>query len=421
MQRLKLHRSAGLKAPALAAALAAAAVSNGAWADEPNPYYIGVTASLAHDSNVYRTPNGRGDTYGGVGLVGGFDQSINRQRIFADLNVHDNNYAREKTLNNISYGLNAGWDWATIERLSGGVNIGATQGLASYNNNSTSTPTTRRDLLQTERLGARVLWGGDGALNLTGAYGYNQITYSESIASDSTQHTGSLGAAYRVGPTLRLGAALRLTRAVNPQAFQTAPGVYQSNTANSRNLDLTADWRSTPQTNLSARVSWTHETNSGLSDRNSSGLTGGLTANYAPTARLTFNALLSRDTGANSSFFSQTNPTTGQRSTNQTANNQTYDTAGVGATYAVTSKIGLTSGLQYRHGNLADQIFVGTVPVNNDYTDTTSSASFGVNYAAARNWSTGCRLEYLKRDVSGLRPYAYSANVVSCTAQFTLR
>ncbi|MBC7734575.1 MAG: hypothetical protein H7306_22215, partial [Bacteriovorax sp.] len=198
MQPQKLHRSAGTKAPALAAALAAA--SAGAWADEPSPYYIGVTASLAHDSNVYRTPNGRGDTYGGVGLVGGFDQAINRQRIFADLNVHDNKYAREKTLDNISYGLNAGWDWATIERLSGGVTLGATQGLASYNNNSTSTPNTARDLLKTGRLGARALWGGDSALNLTGAYGYNQSSYSASIASDSEQHTGSLGASYRVGP-----------------------------------------------------------------------------------------------------------------------------------------------------------------------------------------------------------------------------
>ena len=419
MQPQKLHRSAGIKAPALAAALAAA--SAGAWADEPSPYYIGVTASLAHDSNVYRTPNGRGDTYGGVGLVGGFDQAINRQRIFADLNVHDNNYAREKTLNNISYGLNAGWDWATIERLSGGVTVGATQGLASYNNNSTSTPNTARDLLKTERLGARALWGGDSALNLTGAYGYNQSSYSASIASDSQQHTGSLGASYRVGPTLRLGAAVRLTRALNSQAFQTAPGVYQSNTVNGRNLDLTADWRSTAQTNLSARVSWTHEANSGLSNRDTSGLTGGLSANYAPTARLAFNASLSRDTGANSSFFNQTDPTTGQRTSNQAANNQVYDSAGAGAIYAVTSKIGLTSGFQYRRGNITNQVFVGSVPVNNGYTDTTTSASFGVNYAAARNWSTGCHLDYLKRDVSGLQPYAYSANVVSCTAQFTLR
>jgi hypothetical protein len=432
MQRLKIHRPDGFKshapeagraaarAAAIAAALAAAA-SGGAWADEPNPYYIGATASLSHDSNVYRTPNGRGDTYGGLGLVAGFDQSINRQRLYADLNVRNNRYAREKTLDNVSYGLNAGWDWATIDKLSGGVSVGATQGLASYNYNNTSRPTTARDVLNTEQLGARVLWGGDAALNLTGAYGYNRVSYTETIANDSSQHSASLGASYRVGPTLRLGTALRLTRATQPNAVQTAPGVYESNKTNGRNIDLTADWSSTAQTYLNARLSWTNQTNSGLNNRDFSGLTGGLIANYAPTSRITFNASLSRDTGANSSFFSQTNPITGQRSANQAANNQTFDNFGAGATYAVTSKISLNSGLQYRRGNIVDQIFVGTVALNNEYTDKTLDASIGLNYAVARNWSMNCKYDYVKRDVSGALPYAYNANVVGCTAQFTLR
>ena len=420
MQRLKLHRPAGFTSHALAAALAAAA-SGGASADEPSPYYIGATASLTHDSNVYRTPNGRGDNYGGLGIVAGFDQSINRQRLYADLNVRDNRYAREKTLDNVSYGLNAGWDWATIERLSGGVSVGATRGLAAYNYNNTSQPTTARDVLNTEQLSARVRWGGEGALNLTAAYGYNHISYTETIVSDSSRHSASLGASYQVGPTLRLGTGLRLTRGTEPHAFQTAPGVYESNKTDGRNIDFTADWRSTAQTFLNARLSWTHETNSGLNNRDFSGLTGGLTANYAPTSRLAFNASLSRDTADNSSLFSQTSPTTGQRSTNQSANNQTSDVAGLGATYAVTSKISLTSGLQYRHGNIVDQIFVGTVPFNNEYTDNTFNASIGLSYAVARNWSMNCRYEYLKRDVSGSLPYAYNANVIGCTAQFTLR
>ena len=420
MQGLKLHRLDGFESHVLAAALAAAA-SGGAWAEEPNPYYIGATASLSHDSNVYRTPNGRGDTYGGIGLVAGFDQSINRQRLYADLNLRSNRYAREKTLDNISYGLNAGWDWATIEKLSGGVSVGASQGLAAYNYNSTGQPTTARDVLNTEQLGARVMWGGDGALNLTAAYGYNHISYTETVANDASQHSASLSGSYRVGPTLRLGTGLRLTRGAQPQAFQTAPGVYESNKTTGRNIDFTADWRSTAQTFLNARISWTNRTNSGLNNRDFSGLTGGLTANYAPTSRLGFNASLSRDTAANSTLFSQTNPIPGQSGANQTANNQTFNNFGVGASYAVTSKISLNSGLQYRHGNLVDQIFVGTMSVSNEHTDNTFDASIGLNYAVARNWSMNCKYEYLKRDVSGTLPYAYNANVIGCTARFTLR
>lgn len=424
MQGLKLHRLDGFKthAPvaAIAAALAAAA-SGGAWAEEPSPYYIGATASLAHDSNVYRTPNGRGDTYGGVGLVAGFDQSINRQRFYADLNVRTNRYAREKTLDNVSYGVNAGWDWATIDKLSGGVSVGATQGLAAYNYNNTSRPTTARDVLKTEQFGTRVRWGGEGALNLTAAYGYNHVSYSETLVNDSSQHSVSLGGSYRVGPTLRLGTGLRLTRSTEPHAFQTAPGVYESNTGTGRNIDFTANWNSTAQTYLNARLSWTNQSNSGLNSRDFSGLTGGLTASYAPTARLAFNATLSRDTAANSTFFDQTNPTTGQRNSSQVANNQTFDNFGIGANYAVTSKISLNSGLNYRHGNITDQIFVGTVSASNEHTDNTFDASIGLNYAVARNWSMNCKYEYVKRDVSGSLPYAYNANVIGCTAQFTLR
>ena len=61
------------------------------------------------------------------------------------------------------------------------------------------------------------------------------------------------------------------------------------------------------------------------------------------------------------------------------------------------------------------------MPFNNEYTDNTFDASIGLSYAVARNWSMNCRYEYLKRDVSGSLPYAYNANVIGCTAQFTLR
>ena len=162
----------------LIAALAAAA-GGGAWAAEPNPYYIGVTQSLTHDSNVFRLPDGSGDNYASTGLVGGFDQSIGRQRVHATANVRDNYYQREKTLNNISYGVSAGWDLVTIENLSGGITVDANQSLASYDNNNAARPTTNRNILKTQQLAARVRWGGVGALNLDGAYAHSRVSYSE--------------------------------------------------------------------------------------------------------------------------------------------------------------------------------------------------------------------------------------------------
>ena len=428
MHRLRLHRPAGIKARPLIAALAAAA-SCGAWADEPSPYYIGVTASLTHDSNVYRIPEStvltsdrsRSDTYWGTGLVGGFDQSIGRQHLYAAAKLNLNQYQHNDTLNNTSYGVNAGWDWATIERLSGGVTADVNQSLASYDNSSTAEPTIVRNILKTEQLAARVRWGGDGVLNLDGAYAHSHVSYSATPTSESSQDSGSIGASYRVGPTLRLGIGLRLSHAVAPNAVPIVGGGFEANKTDGRNLDFSADWRPSAQTGLNARLSWTRQTNSGISERDFSGLTGALGASYAPTSKLSFSASLSRDAGTNSSFFNLANTTAGQPVSGLSESSRTTDSLALGAAYAATAKIGITAGLQYRHNKVADQTTVAGTATNNDHNDNTRSVSIGANYAIARNGSLACNLAYVSRGVSGTAAFSYSANTAMCSAQFVLR
>lgn len=418
MQRQKLHRSAGLMASALATALGAGA-SCSAWADDPNPYYIGVTASLAHDSNVYRVPESvpiptggtRSDYYWGAGLVGGFDQAYGRQRFYADANVSDNKYVHDKDLDNVSYGLNAGWDWATVEKLSGGVTLSANRSLANQDNNSTANPTFQRNIVNTEQLGARVRWGADGALNVDGAYAHSRINYSLAGSTDSSNDSASLGVSYSVGPTLRLGAGLRFSRTEVPDAGYTTDG---------RNLDLSADWRATAQSGLNARVSYTRQSNSGANQLDFSGLTGALTATYAPTAKLAFNASMSRDAGTNSSFFNLTNVNNGRTVSILSENTQLTTNFGVGATYAATAKIGVNASVNYQHNKVADSVTLPRAP-SNTHDDDVLSASIGANYAVARNWSLGCNLAHMSREVTTVVPFKYNANTVSCTTQFVLR
>ena len=424
MHRQKFRQPAVLRVrPTMAtlAALAALAASGSARADEPSPYYIGATQSLTHDSNVYRLSNGSSDTYASTGLVGGFDQAIGRQRIYATANVRDNYYQREKTLNNISYGLSAGWELQTINRLSGGITVDTNQALASYDNNSQAQPNTKRNILKTQQLGARVRWGGDAALSLDGAYSRSHVNYSETPTSESTQDSISLGGSYRVGPTLRVGSDVRLSRSVSPNGALIAPGVFAENTTNGRNLDFNANWQYSAQSGVNGRLSWTKQTNSGSSELDFSGLTGGVAATYAATAKVSFNASLNRDAGTNSSFFNLANPNAGQPVRGLSENSQTTDSLSVGASYAATAKIGVNAGLNYRRSKVVDQTVLAGAVVGNEHTDRTRSASLGANYAIARNWSLACNLAYVSRDVGGALPYAYSANTVGCTAQFTLR
>lgn len=412
--------------PCLAVAIAAAAACGAAKADDPSPYFIGVTQTFTHDSNVYRVPDGAADNYASTGLVGGFDQRIGRQRVFGNASVQLNKYQNQSNLDNTSFSLSGGLDFATIERFTGGLSVAANQSLASANDSNTQAPTTERNIVQTEQFGARIGWGGEAPLTLNGAYSRSQVHYSAAAyqTSESNQDSISVGANYRVGATLGVGAALRWSRTVSPKGTLVAPGVFEENTANGQSIDLSADWRPTAQTTTSARIGWTKQSNSRVGDRDFSGLTGAVNASYAPTAKLAFSAALSRDTGTNSSLFNLTNANTGAVTQGLSESSQVTNSVSVNASYAATAKIGLTAGAQWRRSNLVDSFAVAGPGSSNERTDDAKSVSLGINYAIARAWSLGCNLAYTQRDVSGnavVAAFAYSAKTASCTAQFTLR
>ena len=412
VQKIQAHARRTLRP--LIAVLAVATVS-GARADEPTPYYVGVRQSFTHDSNVYRISGGPADNYSSTGLLGGFDQTISRQRLYASGNVNYNKYRSLGTLDNTSYGVNAGWDWATIETLSGNVNASANQSLATLNNNA-SQPLAARNILKTDQFGTSVRWGGERLLTLDGSYSHSRVRYSaaEYLSSQSSADAASVGAKYRLGADVTVGGALRFTRTESPFAVLLAPGVYQSNTADGRNLDLTANWRTTPQTGVNARLSWTRQTNSGIGGLNFSGLTGALSANYAPTAKLTFSAALSRDAGSYSSLFNYPGATAGTSTQSLSVNSQTTDLFSLGAGYAATAKISLNAGVQYSRAKLVDA-------AGGRQNDNTRSASFGADYAIARNWQLSCNLAHVSRTLQGNAGYSYTDNTASCSAQYTLR
>ena len=411
-QKIQARSCATLR-PLIAVLAVAAGAS--AWADEPSPYYIGASQAFTHDSNVYRIAGGPADSYSSTGLLGGFDQTISRQRIYGSANVNYNKYRSLGTLDNTSYGVNAGWDWATIDTLSGNLNASANQSLATLNNNA-SQPLAARNILKTEQFGTSVRWGGEGLLNLVGSYAHSRVRYSapEYLSSQSSADATSVGVNYRLGADVTVGTALRYTRTDSPYALQPTPGNYQPNTANGRNLDLTANWRTTEQTGVNARLSWTRLTNSGLGALDFSGLTGAVSATYAPTAKLTFNAGVSRDAGTYSSLFNYPGAASGTTLQGLSAYSQTTDTYSLGVGYAATAKISLNAGVQYNHARLIDAS-------GNGHADNTRSATLGANWAIARNWLLACNVAHASRTLEGNAGFSYTDNTASCSAQFTLR
>jgi hypothetical protein len=386
-----------------------------AWADEPSPWYIGASQAFTHDSNVYRVTNGPGDNYSTTSLLGGFDQPIGRQRLHATAQVGYNKYQDQSTLDNTSYAVNAGWDWATIEKLSGSVNASASQSLATLNGNAVQ-PTLERNQLKAEQINASVRWGGDSLVSVFGNYGHSRVRFSAlpSLPSDSTGDTASVGVNYRLGGDLTVGTALRFTHTDSPFAIAlvpnpTGPSDYAADSSNGRNLDLLADWRYSAQTNVSARLSWTHQTYN-VSPRSFSGLTGAVSANYAPTAKLTFSGSISREAGTNGSYFNVINASTGDQSAFVTQNSTTTDSLILGATYAATAKISVNAGVVYRRATYDTG--------NNDFSDNYRRATLGVNWAVTRSALLACNVS---RESRSLIVNAYDANVFGCLAQITLR
>lgn len=403
----------------LIAGLAAGACA--AWADEPTPFYIGAKETLVRDSNVYRIPGGPADYYSITSLLGGVDQKISRQRLYATADVSYNKYKNVTDLDNTSYGIKAGWDWETIENLTGTLYGTANRNLVNFYG-AAEQPATTKNLAKTDQLGATIKWGGEGLLTLEGAYAHSRVDYSapDYIVYKSSGDSASIGGYYRVGAFLRLGVAYRATRTETPYAVPLNTGGYESNTNNGRNVDLLADYKLSEKTSFKARLSYTRQTNSQPLVEDFSGVTGGLTATYAPTAKLTFEADYVRDAGTNATFF---NVPGGAQQNNTdrfglTQGNKTVDLISLGLRYAATAKINATTGYTYRYAKTNNT--QSGVATTTD-TDKLHTFALGATYDVTRTIQLGCNVSHESRDATGNPGFAYTANTVGCSAQLLLK
>ena len=369
---------------------------------QTSPYYIGASVAATHDSNVLRLASRVGDTYYSVGVLGGLDQPIGRQRVYASGTIRNNRFQTQKQLDNTSYGLNAGVDWATIEKLSGTLNYSANSSLINYGGTNTN-QSSARNIERSNQALASVQYGMASLLSVQASLTHRSLSYSDPIyrSNDLTQTAGSAGISWRPSGGLTLGAALRATR-----------GEYANSTDrfNRRDLDLTALWVPTGLSTLNSRVSLSRQTaDGGNSSRDFSGATGFLSWAYQPTGKLQFNTWVSRDTGAESSFF---NPSV-NRPAGSGDSSQVTNTLAVDASYAATGKIRVNAGVRTSHRSLV----LGAL----DGSDTINGVSLGATYQALRNLQVTCNLGQERRSASGPLSSDYTSKSLGCAGQITLQ
>ena len=408
-------------------------------ASQPSPYYLGASQGFTYDSNVYRIPFGASDVYSTTSLLAGFDQPIGRQRVFGTASVGLNRYKDESTLNNTSYSLATGVDWATIWRLSGNVSTTLDQRLVAPAA-SVATPVASRNLERRKGVRGLASWGGDAAITVEGRLGYSTLDYSapEYVASESKNETGSLGVYYRPGSRTRLGVAARLDRTRTPQAVKLADGSFQSNEVRGRSLDLLVDYNNGNSITAGGRVSYTRQTNDNVGNADFSGLTGSVNVSYRATGKISLNLAAARDAGFNSTTRSYstlvTLPASGTSSTTPVTivtaggstpyeNNQVTNSFSLGATYAATAKISLSAGGRYARARIVSSSALtnASSQAQADVIDESRSASLSANYAYSRSLTFTCLLSRERREVSGAFGYGYTADLANCAGQFTWR
>lgn len=370
-----------------------------AHADDPNPYYIGGSASVAHDTNVYRLPSAVGDTSYSLGLLGGFDQQVGRQRVYASGTLQDTRFQDLKKLDHTNYSVKAGIDWATGYSLSGTLSQTSSQSLYNYGGSNTI-KSNAKNLERRNETVARLRYGSASLLSLDTSYTHRNQNYSDPAYKFNAldQDAVSVGLTYRPSALLTLGTALRYTK-----------GNYRlERDFDRKDVDLTANWVPTGRSTLNARLSYGKRTSrNGNSAFDFNGTTGQLKWTYQPTGKLTFVTSFNRDSGAESGFIN------GQQAGTFGDESRLTNALSLNTTYAFTSKIRVDLNLYANHRSLVFGAFKGH--------DAARSAMLVATYQPLRSLSLSCSAGRDSRSASGQVSYDYGNNSVSCSAQITLQ
>lgn len=376
-------------------AMVVALLSTGAAHAESNPYYIGASTSVGYDSNVFRLPHAIGDTTYNYGIVGGIDQTIGRQRVYASGAVRDTRFVDLTQLNYINYNALAGIDWQTLYNLSGTLSYSTAQSL--YNYGGTSTIQSKAKNLETrDEVIFKGRWGATSPLSLDASYTYRKLSYSDAAYRGNAlnQDGWSLGLNYKPSDLLTLGTAVRYTQ-----------GKYQlSQDFDRYDIDLTGIWVPTGLSTVTARLSFgDRKSRNSTSALDFRGTTGQLSWTYQPTGKLRFTTSFSRDSGAESGFF---NSNIGDTS-------RLTNAANLNALYDLTAKIQVNAGLAIANRSLKN----GSLDGN----DTLRTASIGISYALLRNAKLDCNFRRDTRSASGRGSYDFRDSSVLCSAQVLLK
>lgn len=386
--------------PALAGASSGSAASIGVLTTQ-SPYYIGVQQALTYETTKVSPGGSSSDTFSTTTLRAGLNQPISRQRFFADAELRVSRYAERSASNNVGYGLNAGVDWATINRLSGTLSANADRARTPFID-ATGGGAPLDNITRSEELRGVGRLGVSTPLTLELGATYRQVAFSKAEGENYKRRGAHVAGIYRLSSATNVGLGL-----------STAKTKYRDDNADRRDIYVQGQWIPSSLTDFQARLGRTTVDYDVRSGRDFSGFTGSLGWNWRPTARIAVTTTLARDTGQDIGFLRLTPGTPISAANFSVASN----TLSVRATYEATAKILVDGGIAFGKRYLANN----TVTTFSGTTDT-SSITLGSRWMVTRNASLGCQVSHEQQATKSnqISTTKLTSDQFGCFGSFTL-
>ena len=416
-----------------AASFATLVLSAAAANAEINPYFVGVTQSFSHYSNLLGlaegqpTPDGtsRADTASSTALVAGIDQPFGRQRFAATVSLRDSRYNENSRLNNNGYTASAGLDWSTAERIGGSVSASTNRSLSNLNSYQLSI-LNDRNYETTQSLNATVSMGVVTQYSLEFGVNYRQVRNSLQqevvLTRDFDQEAVSLGLRWRPVGGTTFGVGVRGAQGRYPKfRFISDAEGYQADRFKQPSIDFSATLQPSGASALDARLSYATTRYDLNSERNFSGVTGTLGWTWQASGKVRVGTRLTRDTGqdsyATTAVIFPSLPAVPSTSEYSRVNN----TLRVQADYEASAKIGINAAVQVVQRSVVQTVKFLNVSQPSEGKDTTTTLSLGARWAPLRSVAVGCDISNDGRTHSGELTSDLKANSFSCYGQFQLQ
>ena len=390
-------------------ALACAPAAALAAFDPSDVIQIQPSATLEHDSNLFRLPDDAGprpgidpskrsDTIRTLGLGLTFDKLISRQRIVADLNLFERTYDKNTNLDFVGGEGHLSWLWQVGSHWSGEARYRKRRTLGGF----ADVQLNIRDIIDTEGLLLRGGYGFHPRWRIGGELTKQEVTHSASLRQnlDSESDGVAVTLTHRTPARNTVGLQARWVERHYPNRVST--GVFTAdNRHTERRLNAVAVWNFTEALKLDAELGHTDVTHDRLAQRDFAGVTWSAAATWEATAKIRVNLDTSKDVRLYENIASSY---------------VVVKRVSLSPIYAVTSKVSVQGTLTFEKRDYrGDPGFVIGIPQRENKFRV---ARIGVSYAPIRN--VDLFVSYEQGDLNSSNPLAsYDYHSVSGTVRLS--